>query len=86
MGWDTAGGKGQEQSNLSGIHILHEQWNIFGLVGTREMDMLPKDLQGLCSFENPETEERTEVSLLLPELILNIHDTECLIGWMQLPL
>lgn len=44
------------------------------------MDMLPKDPQRLCSFGNPETEERTEVSLLLSELILNIHNTECLIG------
>lgn len=37
------------------------------VAGTREMDMLPKDLQGLCSFENPETEERTEKSSRIPE-------------------
>ncbi|XP_072216620.1 PALM2-AKAP2 fusion protein isoform X4 [Excalfactoria chinensis] len=35
--------------------------------GTRETDMLPKDLQELCSFENPETEERTEKSSRIPE-------------------
>ncbi|XP_032297410.1 A-kinase anchor protein 2 isoform X4 [Coturnix japonica] len=35
--------------------------------GTREMDMLPKDLQELCSFENPENEERTEKSSRIPE-------------------
>uniref|UniRef100_A0A669QHJ6 A-kinase anchor protein 2 C-terminal domain-containing protein n=1 Tax=Phasianus colchicus TaxID=9054 RepID=A0A669QHJ6_PHACC len=35
--------------------------------GTREMDILPKDLQGLCSFENPVTEERAEKSSRIPE-------------------
>ncbi|XP_021235396.1 A-kinase anchor protein 2-like isoform X3 [Numida meleagris] len=37
------------------------------VAGTREMDMLPKDQQGLCSFESPETEERTEKSSRIPE-------------------
>lgn len=37
------------------------------VAGTREMDMLPKDLQELCSFENPENEERTEKSSRIPE-------------------
>ncbi|XP_065601260.1 PALM2-AKAP2 fusion protein isoform X2 [Cyrtonyx montezumae] len=35
--------------------------------GTREMDVLPKDLRGLYSFESPETEERTEKSSRVPE-------------------